>query len=164
MIEIIGLVPENEDALYTLAEANMTKERPDLAIGYSARLLIALIAKPKPETVSDADWDSKKSSLTGRGNYIAGVASCLRELWQDCDRFLRAAMPIVSSQPGLVGPINFYLGLSNYRIGLSTDNRQRIQDGAKFMKESASLAGPMQDQAKLNVTAIEKDLTSKRGR
>ena len=160
--KILVALPNSEDALYALAEGNMTKNRPDQAGTYATRLLSALISKPKPEGVSDADWNSKKSSLTGRGNYIAGVSACLRELWPECDKFLRAAVPLVGNQPALAGPTYFYLGLANYRVGMLTNSRPKIQEGIKFSNQSAAIAGPMQQQARQNAYSMEKDLATKR--
>ena len=160
--KILAAVPDSEDALYALAEGNMTKQRPDQAGTYAARLISTLISKPKPEGMSDADWNTKKSGLNGRGNYIAGVSACLRELWPECDKFLRAAVPLVGSQPALSGPTYFYLGLANYRIGLLTNNRPKIQEAIKFSNQSAAIAGPMQQQARQNAYAMEKDLATKK--
>ena len=159
---IAAAVPDSEDALYALAEANMSKNRADQAGTYAARLLATLISKAKPNGMSDADWNTKKSNLNGRGNYIAGVAACLRELWPECDKFLRAAVPLVGGQPALAGPTYFYLGLANYRIGLLTNNRPKIQEGIKFSNQSAAIAGPMQAQARQNAYAMEKDLATKK--
>ena len=160
--KILAAVPNSEDALYALAEGNMTKNRPEQAGTYAARLISTLISKPKPEGVSDADWNTKKSGLNGRGNYIAGVSACLRELWPECDKFLRAAAPLVGNQAALAGPTYFYLGLANYRIGMLTNSRPKIQEGIKFSNQSAAIAGPMQNQARQNAYSMEKDLATKR--
>lgn len=156
--KILASVPDSEDALYALAEGNLTKQRADPAITYATRLLSTLALKAKPEGISDTDWNTKKSTLTGRGNYIAGVGSCMRELWPECDRYLRAALPLIGNQPALTGPTYFYLGLANYRIGLLTNSRPKIQEAIKFSNQSAAIAGPMQNQARQNAYAMERDL------
>jgi hypothetical protein len=156
--KLLASVPDSEDALYALAEGNLTRQRADQAITYATRLLSTLGRKAKPEGMSDADWNTKKSGLTGRGNYIAGVGSCMRELWPECDRYLRAAVPLIGNQAALTGPTFFYLGLANYRIGLLTNSRPKIQEAIKFSNQSAAIAGPMQNQARQNAYAMEKDL------
>ena len=100
--------------------------------------------------------------MSGRGNYIAGVSGCQRELWPECDKFLRAAIPLVGNQAGITGPLYFYLGLANYRVAMLTGNRPKLQEAIKFSNQSAAIAGPMQNQARQNAFAMEKDLTTKR--
>jgi hypothetical protein len=82
----------------------------------------------------------------------------MRELWPECDRYLRAAVPLIGNQAALTGPTFFYLGLANYRIGLLTNSRPKIQEAIKFSNQSAAIAGPMQNQARQNAYAMEKDL------
>jgi tetratricopeptide (TPR) repeat protein len=162
---ILANFPDSEDALYALAEGNLAKSRAEQAATHAKVLLSTLISKPKPEGIPDADWDTKKSVLTGRANYIAGVAGCMREMWAECDRFLRVAATQVASQPALAGPAYFYLGLANYRLGKTSNSRALIEEGVKFTNQSAGVVSPMQDQARQNAAAMEKDLaTAKKGK
>lgn len=160
--KILESVPDSEDALFALAEGSMTQKRNEQAYNYATRLLSTLRSKAKPEGISDADWNTKKSQLNGRGYYIAGVASCLREIWVDCDKNLRSAVPLVSGQPALAGPTYFYLGTANYQISRVTNSRPKLQEAIKFSQQAANIAGPMQDQARRNAYAMEQELPTRR--
>jgi hypothetical protein len=119
-------------------------------------------SKAKPEGVSEADWNRKKTDLTGRGYYIAGVTSCMSELWADCDKDLRAAEPLVKAQPAMAGPLYYYLGVANYQIALVTNSRATMQQAVNFSKQASNIAGPMQDQARQNAYAMERKLPTLR--
>ncbi len=160
--KILASVPDSEDALFALADGSMTAKRNEQAYTYATRLVSTLSKKAKPEGMSDADWNTKKSQLTARGYYIAGVASCLREIWVDCDKQLRSAAPLVSGQPALAQPTYFYLGTANYQISRVSNSRQKLQEAIKFTQQAADMAGPMQDQARRNVYAMQQELPSRR--
>ena len=80
--------------------------------------------------------------------------------WIDCDRNLRAALPLVKDNYKL-GIVYFYLGLANYQLGKMTMDRTKMQTGLKYSQQSAAIAGPMKDQAYHNVLAIQNELTHK---
>ena len=95
-------------------------------------------SKAKPEGVSEADWNRRKSALLSRGYYTAGVTGCMRQVWKDCDTNLREALPMVSGQPAMAGPTYFYLGVANYQISKITTDRTKLQEALKF---SATIGG-----------------------
>lgn len=149
--------PNNEDALYALAEGLYAKS-PDRAFTYATKLVSVMKTKAKPEGVSEADWQNKKNTFLGRGYYFAGVAGCARQVWKDCDANLKAAVPLIGKEPGLAGPAYFYLGLANYQIGKLTTDRTKIQEALKYSQQSAAIPGPMQQSAQGNVTAMSNEL------
>jgi hypothetical protein len=159
--KIVAAIPDNEDALFTLAQGLM-QNRPDQANTYATRLVTTMQRKAKPEGVSDADWNRKKSDLSGRGYYIAGVTSCMKELWSDCDKNLRSAEPLVKAQPAMAGPLYYYLGVSNYNVALVTNSRATMQQAVNFSKQAAAIAGPMQEQARQNAYAMERKIPTMR--
>jgi len=155
--KVVAGDPNNEEALYALAEGLMGKS-PDRAFTYATRLVNAMKAKAKPEGVSEADWQTKKSAFLGRGYYFAGVTGCTRQIWKDCDTNLKAAVPYISKEPALAGPAYFYLGLANYQLGKITTDRTKIQEGLKYSQQSAAIPGTMQAAAQGNVTAMTNEL------
>ncbi len=62
--KILKGAPANEDALYALASGYMSS-RPAQAQAYATRLTATMRAKAKPEGTSEADWDKKKSLVSG---------------------------------------------------------------------------------------------------
>jgi hypothetical protein len=156
--KIIAGSPNDEEALIILADYLMVKNRADQAYTYAERLVNVVKSKPKPEGVSEADWNRRKSALLSRGYYTAGVTGCMRQVWKDCDTNLRAAIPLVSGQPAMAGPAYFYLGVANYQLSKITTDRTKLQDGLKFSQQSAAIAGPMQAQARQNVNVMQNEL------
>jgi tetratricopeptide (TPR) repeat protein len=54
----------SEDMLLLMADNELQKKDPDKVIAYSDKI-IELMNRPKPEGVSDADWERKKTVTTG---------------------------------------------------------------------------------------------------
>ena len=156
--KIVTGSPNEEYALMTLADNLMAKNRPDQAYTYAARLVTVMKSKAKPEGYSDEDWNRVKSTMLSRGYYDAGVTGCMRQIWQDCDTNLRAALPMISREPALSGPAYFYLGVANYQLSKITTDRTKLQDALKFEQQSAAVAGPMQGQAQQYVTVMQNEL------
>ncbi|MBV8844300.1 MAG: hypothetical protein JO307_15955 [Bryobacterales bacterium] len=151
--KILNAAPNNEDALFALATGGMNGT-------YAARLINVMKSKAKPEGIGDADWERKKSLYLGQGYYVAGAAACNKSTWTDCDKNLRAALPLVSKEPAVAGPTYFYLGLANYNLSKLTSDRVKLQEAEKFSEQSAAIAGPMQQQAMRNVAAMKQELAA----
>lgn len=133
--------PDNEVALAALAEG-LANKSPDRALVY-ANKLVAL-----------------KGPGLATGYYISGLIYGGKSAWIDCDRHLRAGLPLIHDNYRL-GIVYFYLGLANYQLGKMTMDRPRIQLGLKYSQQSAAISGPMKDQAYHNVLAIQNELSHK---
>jgi hypothetical protein len=154
--KIAAAVPDNEDALLIMASSNNA--------GAANRLVNVMRAKKKPEGVSEADWDKRKNYMLGQGLFYAGVGQCSAKNpgWVDCDRDLRAALPLIAPQQ--TGAAYFYLGLANYQLGKLTQDRSKIQQGIKYSDQAAGMPGPMQAQAARNSQGMKADLAAPAGR
>jgi hypothetical protein len=141
MKKIVEGRPDNEVALAALAEGLMSKN-PDSALRY-ANSLIRI-----------------KGPGLATGYFVAGVINGARTSWIDCDKDLKAALPLVHDNYKL-GIVYFYLGLANYQLGHQTMDKPRMQTGLKYSQQSAAIAGPMKDQAYHNVLAIQNELGHK---
>jgi len=157
--KIITNNPNNEDALFTLANGNAAKA-PDKALGFANRLLTVMRSKAKPEGVAEADWEKQKTTMLAYGYYIAGTisGSGARPAFIDCDKDLRAGLPYISKTAGLLGNTYFYLGLCNYQISKLTNDRAKLQEAQKFSEQSAAMAGPMQQNASRNAALMKQEL------
>lgn len=156
--KILSGSPNEEEALMVISENLMSKNRADQAYTYAARLVTVMKSKAKPEGYSDEDWSKRKSLLLSRGYYTAGVTGCMRQVWKDCDTNLRAALPMISGQPAMTGPANFYLGVANYQLSKITTDRTKLQEALKFEQQSAAIPGPMQAQAQQYVGVMQNEL------
>jgi hypothetical protein len=149
--KILNGDPNSEDALYVMASGTMNG-------AYATRLVNVMKSKPKPEGMSEADWDKKKALFLGEGYYIAGAAACTRQTWTDCDRDLRAALPYVGKEPAVAGPTYLYLGLANYNLAKLTNDHARLEEAEKYSERSAAIPGATQAQAAKNAAMMKQEL------
>ena len=143
--KILAANPEQEDALMQLAG------NPQ----YANKLVQVMRTKPKPEGVSEADWDRKKSQMITNGTYMGAVGPCSRSVWAECDRAMKAAEPVLKGT-SMAGTMYFYLGVANYQMGSLTADKSKMREGLRYSQQSAGIAGPMQGQAGANVAAMSK--------
>jgi len=157
--KILAGNPNNEDALFALANGNAAKA-PDKTLGYANRLITVMRSKAKPEGVSEADWDKQKTTMLAYGYYFVGTiqGSGARPAFVDCDKNLRAGLPYITKTPSLLGATYFYLGLCNYQISKLTNDRSKLQEAQKFSEQSAAIAGPMQQNASRNAALMKQEL------
>lgn len=155
-IKILAGRPENEDALYQAAAGNSAS--PAASGNYATKLVNAMRNKPKPEGVSEADWDRKKTAMLGAGYYFAGAAAAQQRGWVEADRNLKAALPLISGNTAMLGPAYFFLGLANFQMGKLTQDRAKMQAGLKYTEQAAGVGGAMQAQATNNLAFMRKDL------
>ena len=147
--------PTNPDLLYVLASTAQSKKQADRAIGFANRLVAAANSRPKPESVSAGDWEAKKRVWLGRGYWISGVENGEKNLYALSNKSLRAALPYIKGEPGLMGPALFFLGVANYQLGTMTSNKKQVLEGAAFSDQCAAIEGPYQHQAWLNSQNIK---------
>ena len=160
MQKIVAGRPDNEVALAALAEG-LANKNADRALAYANKLVAVLKTKGRPEGVAEGAWEKARSSGLATGYYIAGMINGAKSAWMDCDRDLKAALPLVHDDYRL-GIVYFYLGLANYQLGKMTMDRPRIQVGLNYSKQSAAIAGPMKDQATRNAAAIQGELQARK--
>jgi len=151
--------PENEDLLRVLADSALAKN-PDRALALANRLTAAYNKHSKPEGMAAADWDRKKSEGLGRGYWIAGVVYGAKGQYLNCDKSLRAAMPLIQGNAAMAGPALFFLGMANYNLGKMTLSKAKILEAAKFSEQSAAIPSAYTEQARHNALVM-KDEASK---
>ena len=154
--------PANPDLLLVAANSAQVKKQADRAIALANRLVAAANSRQKPETVSAADWEAKKRIWLGRGYWISGVLNGEKNLYALSNRSLRAGLPYIKGEPGLMGPALFYLGLDNYQLGKMTNNKKQVLEGATFSDQCAAIAGPYQDRAYRNAMVMKTEANSMR--
>jgi hypothetical protein len=147
--------PNNPDLLYVMASNAQAKKQADRAISFANRLVAAANSRQKPEAESAADWERQKSIWLGRGYWISGVLNGEKNLYALSNKSLRAALPYIKGEQGLMGPALFYLAVSNYQLGTMTNNKKQVLEGAAFSDQCAAIVGPFQDQAYRNSMAMK---------
>jgi hypothetical protein len=147
--------PANEDLLLVMANSTFSKKQNDRALGYADRLVAVLGKKPKPDGVSAADWERKKTAGLGRGYWIAGVVRESKNQHVDADRDLRASLPLIKGDQMMTSYALFNLGLANYQLGTMTLNKSKVLEGAKFSEQCAAIDGPLHEQAYRNALLMK---------
>jgi tetratricopeptide (TPR) repeat protein len=153
--------PDNDDALLVLADTAMNRKQTDRALGYAKRLTAVLSRHPKPEGMSAGEWERKRSAGLGRGYWIAGVIEGEKGQYFDCDKDLRAALPLVGNDT-MKATALFYLGMANYQLGKMTMKKALVLEGMKFSQEAAKYQGPLAQQAWHNAMVMRDEAAKMR--
>jgi tetratricopeptide (TPR) repeat protein len=147
----------NGDMLLAMSDYYMQQKQPDKALLYSSKAVDVMSSQPKPEGVSDADWQKKKAAVIGLGNWMSGVTLSGQNKYAPADKALRAALPLIKDNPQLMAGALFHLGLVNYKMGQTSKNKTQIADAIKFSQQSGAIKSPFQEQALKNVKVIKKE-------
>jgi hypothetical protein len=146
----------HEDLLLLMADQSMQQKNADKVATYSTKIVELMSSKPKPEGVSDGDWEKKKNTSLGLAHWMAGITAAGQSRWGQVDKSLRAALPYIKDNDQLLAPALFHLGLANYNMGKGK-SRQQMADALAFMKQCAAIKSNYQAQAQRNVGVITKE-------
>ena len=145
----------SEDMLLAVADSYFNKKGdPNKVIALSTKLVEVMNSKTKPEGVADADWEKRKSLMTGLGHWMAGVTYGNQSKWKEADAELRQALPLVESNDQLKAQALFYLALSNYKMGEPKKDRKLMAEALRFNVQCAAIKSPFQGQASKNASVI----------
>jgi hypothetical protein len=154
--------PQNPDLLLVAATTAVTRKQADRALGYANRLVAAMNRQTKPEGISAADWERRRSIMLGRGYYFAGIINAEKGVYKAADTNLRAALPYIKSEPSMYGLALFDLGLANYNLGKMTNSKAKILEAAKFSEQAAQVDFPQQQQAWRNANVMKDEASRMR--
>jgi tetratricopeptide (TPR) repeat protein len=144
--QILEKDQSNEDMLLVVADSYLqTKKEPEKLQAYSQKMIELMKAKPKPDGVSDPDWEKRKNLITGLAYYISGKQHFTANKFGPADTQLRAALPLIDES--IKPEVLFLLGLANYKM-------EKIQEAANFNRACAAIKSPFQAQAARNLAAI----------
>jgi hypothetical protein len=133
------------------------------ALGLAKKALAVLEANPpKPEGLTQADWDKRRSLAIGTAHWIAGVAEANSNQFVVANKDLKAALPILKDDKDLNASTLFYLGVANYQIGRMMNDKSQILQAAKYSEQCASVPGPLQERAYENAKAMRKEAATMR--
>ncbi len=155
----IANFPQNEDLLLVLADSAYSRKQSANALNYAKRLVTVLSNHPKPEGYSAADWERKRAATLGRGYWISGVLLGDRNQYYECDKNLRAALPLIKGNDSMMQSALYYLGLANYQLGKMTTNKAQVMEAAKFSQQAAAIPGPFSQNAAHNARVMQNEAT-----
>lgn len=132
--------PSNEGYLYLVGEALVGKGQPAEAETYGKKILDALPAKPKPESISDEEWTKRKNTYLGLAHWVIGRSLAGQDKFVPAHKELTAAATALKGNNEVLGGIYYYLGLSSAKL-----NRQ--SEAVNYLTQSSKIAGPYQSYA-----------------
>ena len=146
----------SEDMLIVAADHYLRKNTaPDRVVKLSQGAIQILKTRAKPEPLSESDWVQRRNLLLGLGYWMSGVTLSGQSQFAAADENLRLALPLVESNPDLLAPALFHLGLANFRLGEKTKNKALLTEAARFSQRCAALKSPLQAQAAKNLQVIQ---------
>ena len=153
----LSMFPDNEDLLSVLMENSLSRKQTDRALAFANRLTASLSRHARPENMSAADWERRRSAGMGRGYWVAGVINAEKGSYAAADKALRASLPLIQGNAAMSGPALFYLGTVNYQLGKMTMNKALVLEAARFSEQSALIPGSYADQARHNAIVMKSE-------
>jgi len=148
--------PDNVDVLMAVTEYYFAREESrDKVIAHAIHVLQVLDKKSRPPSLSEEDWQKKKTQMLGSANYMGGVSSSLTGQFGRADQMLRAALPFVASDAAQQAAVFYFLGLSNYK--LADRDPTRAQEAVRFWRLCGNIRSNFQAQAMKNVEATRSE-------
>jgi tetratricopeptide (TPR) repeat protein len=153
---VVAMDKTNEDMLVVAADGNLQSKK-DLAkvIQYSDQLIAAMQSKPAPQGVDPAAWDKKKTTLTGLGHWMKGMAYQETKNFEETDKSFREALPFIEGNNDLLAPAYFFIGVANHSMSRAAKNPKLRAEAARFTELCTKIAGPYQQSCVKNLSAIK---------
>jgi uncharacterized protein HemY len=150
----LASLPNDPDLLLILADSAISKKQAPRAGAYAERALTALRSHAKPEVLSAAEWDAKKSTALGRAYWVAGMVHAERNEFYAANQDLRGALPYIKGQSAMLAAAYFFLSLANYNLGRQSLNPAQVREAANFSELCSKIPGPYQQQAWTNTSLM----------
>lgn len=147
----LGNDPDNVDILMTITEYFFAREEHTKVVTNTVHIIDVLDKKPRPASMSEEDWQKKKTQMLGSANYMGGVSSSLSGQYGRGDQMLRASLPYVAADAMQEATVFYFLGLSNYK--LADKEATRAQQAVNYWRRCATIKSNFQAQALKNVEA-----------
>jgi tetratricopeptide (TPR) repeat protein len=147
--------PENIDVLMVIAEYHFAREDHPKVVSDTIRAIDILEKRARPASLSEEEWQKKKTQQLGSAYYMGGVSSSLSGQHGRADQMLRAAMPSTAGDATQEATVLYFLGLSNYK--LADKEPGRAQEAVKYWRRCALIKSNFQTQALKNVDATRSE-------
>jgi tetratricopeptide (TPR) repeat protein len=153
--QTLATEPDNLDVLAAVEEYYFSREDHAKVVSYALRVIDAVDKKSRPSSLSEEEWQKKKTQMVGSAHYMGGVSSSLSLQYSRADQMLRAAMPFVAGDATQEAAVFYFLGLSNYK--LADREPGRAQEAVKFWRRCAAIKSNFQLQAMKNIDATRSE-------
>jgi tetratricopeptide (TPR) repeat protein len=143
----------HEDMLLALADSYLQQKRdPEKVHAYTAKIVLLMAQKPKPEGVGDADWTARKNLIAGLAHYMNGKLYHNENSFAKADVELRAALPLVESNAAIKPEVLYMLALSDFKL-------EKLQEAANYFRAGAALKSPFQKLSADNLARLKTQYT-----
>jgi len=147
--KVIAKGQGTEEMLATAGDFYLRQNtEPQKVLDYSAKLIELAGARPKPGGVSDADWQKRKDSFLGLGQWMTGALYSSQGKFSEADKVLRAALPLLEGNDQLKAGALYNLGLANQRL-------KNLPDAMKFYEQCVAIQSPYQPLATGNLKGLK---------
>jgi hypothetical protein len=141
----------SEDMLLVVADSYAQQNKEPAKIhAYSAKIVEIMGSKAKPEGMSDADWNNRKTLVTGLAHYMSGKLYYTEKNYTRADTELRAALPMAETNATIKPEVLFFLGFANYQL-------KKPQDAANYYKACAAIKSQYQAGAQKSLLGIKNE-------
>jgi hypothetical protein len=141
----------SEDMLLVVADSYAQQNKEPAKIhAYSAKIVEIMGSKAQPEGMSDADWNNRKTVVTGLAHYMTGKLYYMEKNYAKADTELRAALPMAETKAAVKPEVLFFLGFANYQL-------KKPQDAANYYKACAAIKSQYQAGALKSLQGIKNE-------
>ena len=141
-----------------MADGALARKQFDRAATYGTRLATVMATHPRPEGTPVGDWEARRSQMVGRGNWIAGISYVSLNRFAQADKCLRAALPLIKNDNGLMPAAVFNLGVANYNLARATHDKVMMKQALGFFEQAYQLGGQYGPLAGQNIVAVKQEL------
>src|SRR5574340_178481 len=150
---VIATNPTDEDMLLVVAGKYLQEKKdPEKVHTYCEKAAEIAAAKPKPQGVTDTDWNRRKGLIVGAARFINGSLYYSESKFAQADKELREALPHLEGNIAMKAEALYYLGFANYKM-------EKPQDAVNYYKACAAIKSRFQAVANKNLTAIKSEYT-----
>ncbi len=125
------------------------------ALRYSARAAELAARQPKPDNVTESEWNRRVAKIHGRAHWTAGKIFMERGQFTEADREFREALPGLQGNDVMLAEALFHLGWANYKLG-------HLMEAEQFNRACVQYRGPFQDSARRHLDVIRAQRSSSR--
>jgi hypothetical protein len=149
--QILATDQSSADMLLVVADSYAQQNKEPAKIhAYSAKIVEIMGSQPKPEGMSDADWNNRKTVVTGLAHYMSGKLYYVEKNYAKADGELRAALPMAETNATMKPEVLFFLGFANYQL-------KKPQDAANYYRACAAIKSPFQTNAAKSLQGIKNE-------
>ncbi|HUS06716.1 MAG TPA: hypothetical protein VMZ52_10485 [Bryobacteraceae bacterium] len=148
--ESILVKDQTREDVVLFAMANYFAERRNLdkVLAYSTMLLDLINGKPKPDSMTDAEWSKQKETITVQTHWMAGNTYMHLERWAAADKEIRATLPLAAGNASMTAGLLTSLAWANYKL-------KNIPEALKLYQDVSNLGPEYRTNATQSIASIK---------